>query len=88
MAQTWVLRVRLAFTTGIRPDMRAVSDDVSLCNRRRCFNFLEMKPRSGYKYPATLSFQGLAFSFPPSFTFRTASLALTLSRNLYSLSRE
>jgi hypothetical protein len=47
-----------------------------------------MKQHSGCPHPATLLFEALVFSFPSSFTSRGTSLALTTSRNLFSISCE
>ena len=76
MAQVWSLCGGLAFTARIRPDALAISNSVSHRDRCRCLISLKVEQHSGYKYPATPPFKVPAFSFPPSFTFRMASLAI------------
>src|SRR5271163_1090944 len=80
MTQTSISRVRHAFTTGMRPEIQAISNSVMPPYPLSVPEFSrdEMGIPS-YKYPATPSFKGLAFSFPPSFTSPSDLLSQSVS---------
>jgi hypothetical protein len=50
----------LALREGIRGDIRAIGDSVGYRYCCLCFNSLEMKQHSDYKYPAMAFSKGLA----------------------------
>ena len=84
MNQSWILQVRLAFVTGMRPDTRPMSH----YGRRWYLDSAEKRQRSGHiNQVANPISMRLTFSLRLSFTSGTASLShcMSLSQSVKSL---